>query len=86
MDGNLASAKTKQRAQFLFITVTSLLRSYFVIVQVWEKHNTQKFHQFVPFWSTNTMNSIGGFILNLVRIHFKFDKQGCSDVLNNTDR
>ena len=53
--------------------------------QVWELGKTQKYHLFVPFWSTNTMNSIGGFILNLVRMHFKFDKQECSDVLNNVN-
>ena len=29
------------------------------------------------------MNSIGGFILNLVRINFKFDKLECEDVLKN---
>ncbi|KAL5254312.1 hypothetical protein ACHWQZ_G013925 [Mnemiopsis leidyi] len=51
---------------------------------VWEKGNTQKFHQFAPFWSTNTMNSIGGFILNLVRMNFKFDKLECEDVLKNS--
>lgn len=52
--------------------------------QVFDLRSTQKYHRFVPYWNNNVIHGIGGFLLNLVRIHTTFKEDELTEVLGRS--
>eukprot|EP00116_Pleurobrachia_bachei_P011610 sb/3471872/ len=49
--------------------------------QVWDSHGATEFQPFTPQWNDATLDSIGGFILNLVLKSCYFDRDECREIL-----
>ena len=48
---------------------------------MWDSHGEAEFQPFTPQWNDATLDSIGGFILNLVLKSCYFDRDECREIL-----